>query len=85
MATKKRPTYEEAKTELLALRQVYRRVFRTPDGEKVVADMKQRVEAGRGLRPAEGQPLDPYQAVWNEGARFPIRWITSMLEGEDDA
>jgi hypothetical protein len=77
-------TIEDARTELRILRETYRRVFRTEDGKTVLADLVQRVEKGRNLRPAEGEPLDPIQAVWNEGAREPVRWITSMLRGDEN-
>lgn len=70
--------------ELRVLREVYRRLFRTSDGQVVLADLVARFEAGRNLRPAEGQPLDALQAVWNDGARAPGRWITSMVKGDTD-
>jgi hypothetical protein len=76
---------EDRKQELRVLREAYRRLFRTSDGQVVIADLVQRfVETGRNLRPADGAPLDPSQAVWNEGTRAPVRWITSMVKGEPD-
>jgi hypothetical protein len=77
-------SYEQRKAELLVLRETYRRVFRSEDGKTVLADLESRFRYGRNLRPAEGQPLDALQAVWNDGAREPTRWITSMLRGDED-
>ena len=68
-------TIEEAKAEMRILRETYRRLFKTMDGQVVLEDMRRRFAVGHRLRPAEGQPLDPYQAVFNEGARVPSRWI----------
>lgn len=79
-----RKTIEEARKELLALREQYRRVFRTTDGQAVLEDLQRAAQAGKDLRPAAGQPLDPYQAVWNEGARASVRRITSMLKEDGD-
>lgn len=77
--------FEERKAEVRVLREAYRRLFRTSDGQVVLADLKARfLDGGRNLRPAEGAPLDPMQAVWNEGARAPVRWVVSLVAAEDE-
>ena len=77
-------TFGEKREELLVLRAAYRRLFKTLDGQLVLADLMTRWDRGKALRPSPGQPLDPLQAVWNEGAREPVRWITLMLSNEGD-
>lgn len=81
-------TVNDAKRELAEKAKLFRRVFETPDGQRVLEILEERFITGRPLRPAQGAPLDPIQAVYNEGAREPMRTIRellvfSMKEGSD--
>ncbi len=58
------------------LRAAYLRLFRSPDGEAVLADLDRRGFA----RASTFAPGDPYRTAYNEGFRGMVLHIRSMME-----
>lgn len=57
---------------------LYRRVFDSEDGRKVLADMVERY----GLLKSAYHASDPYQTVWNDGRRSVVAEIVAACGQE---
>ena len=61
------------------LKNAYRMVFNTPDGKRVLADLKSRCNIGRSTWSDK-----PNETYFLEGQRPAVRWIMDMLRDDDN-
>jgi len=64
--------------EITDLKNAYRLVFNTPDGQRVLADLQARCSIGRSTWSDK-----PNETYFLEGQRTAVIWIMDMLRDDD--
>tara|TARA_R110000868_G_scaffold151117_3_gene374735 strand:- start:14590 stop:14922 length:333 start_codon:yes stop_codon:yes gene_type:complete len=71
---------QRSKAEIDSLMGAYKRLFATPDGQTVMADLRRRFVDVPIARPGQ----DPQHAFFREGRRSAIAFIYQASEGDSD-